>query len=211
MRSIVVSGGKAPSKDLLRSYLKDDDYIIGVDSGCNILKELNIKPNLILGDFDSINKEVLSFFENSNVKIEKFNSEKDYTDTDLGYRRAIGVNPSEVIMFGVTGSRIDHMLGNIGILLKGLKDNVKITIIDDNNKMFIVNENSTIKKEVGSVISFHALSDVVKNLTIKNGKYPLNNYDMTLLEPRAICNEFLDEDILIEFDSGNILVLYTRD
>ncbi|OPF51759.1 thiamine diphosphokinase [Clostridium baratii] len=211
MRSIIVSGGKAPSKELLKEYIKDDDYIVGVDKGCNILKEIEVTPNIILGDFDSIDKEVLNYYKDKNVKIEKFNAEKDYTDTDLGYIKALEVNPSEIILFGATGSRIDHMLGNIGILLKGLRENIKVTIVDDNNKMYAVNKSSLVKKEEGRVISFHALSDIVKNLTIKNGKYPLNNYNMTLLEPRAICNEFLDDDIYIEFDSGIILILYTKD
>lgn len=211
MRSIIVSGGKAPSKELLKEYIKDDDYIVGVDKGCNILREIEVTPNIILGDFDSIDKEVLNYYKDKGVKIEKFNPEKDYTDTDLGYIKALEVNPSEIILFGATGSRIDHMLGNIGILLKGLRENIKVTIVDDNNRMYAVNKSSLVKKEKGCVISFHALSDVVKNLTIKNGKYPLNNYDMTLLEPRAICNEFLDDDIYIEFDSGIILILYTKD
>lgn len=211
MRSIIVSGGKAPSKELLKEYIKDDDYIVGVDKGCNILREIEATPNIILGDFDSIDKEVLNYYKDKGVKIEKFNPEKDYTDTDLGYIKALEVNPSEIILFGATGSRIDHMLGNIGILLKGLRENIKVTIVDDNNRMYAVNKSSLVKKEKGCVISFHALSDVVKNLTIKNGKYPLNNYDMTLLEPRAICNEFLDDDIYIEFDSGIILILYTKD
>lgn len=211
MRSIIVSGGKAPSKELLKEYIKDDDYIVGVDKGCNILREIKATPNIILGDFDSIDKEVLNYYKDKGVKIEKFNPEKDYTDTDLGYIKALEVNPSEIILFGATGSRIDHMLGNIGILLKGLRENIKVTIVDDNNRMYAVNKSSLVKKEKGCVISFHALSDVVKNLTIKNGKYPLNNYDMTLLEPRAICNEFLDDDIYIEFDSGIILILYTKD
>lgn len=211
MRSIIVSGGKAPSKELLKEYIKDDDYIVGVDKGCNILREIEVTPNIILGDFDSIDKKVLNYYKDKGVKIEKFNAEKDYTDTDLGYTKALEVNPSEIILFGATGSRIDHMLGNIGIILKGLRENIKVTIVDDNNKMYAVNKSSLVKKEEGRVISFHALSDVVKNLTIKNGKYPLNNYDMTLLEPRAICNEFLDDDIYIEFDSGIILILYTKD
>ena len=84
-------------------------------------------------------------------------------------------------------------------------------IIDDNNRIYLVNKNSIIKKEEGKVISFHALSDVVKKFTIKNAKYNLTNYDMTILKPRAICNEFLDDDIEISFDSGIILVMYSID
>ena len=114
-------------------------------------------------------------------------------------------------MFGVTGTRLDHTLGNIGLLFNGLKDNINIQIIDKNNRMFIVDKSSVIKKEEGTYVSFHALSEVVKNFTIRDGKYDLTNYDMTLLEPRALCNEFLDGDINISFSEGIILVMYTRD
>ena len=50
-----------------------------------------------------------------------------------------------------------------------------------------------------------------KKLNIIGGKYKLKDYDMKLLEPRAICNEFLDEDIRITFESGLILVNFPKD
>ena len=56
MKVIIVSGGNKPSEKLLKSYIENDDIIIGVDKGCNALFDYNIKPNLILGDFDSIKK-----------------------------------------------------------------------------------------------------------------------------------------------------------
>ncbi|MFC4780595.1 thiamine diphosphokinase [Eubacterium multiforme] len=212
MRAIIVSGGTSPSGKLLKSYLKEDDIIIGVDSGCNTLYKLNIMPNLILGDFDSIDKDVLNYFLSKEVNLERYSSHKDYSDTHLAYRRAKGIyNVSEILMFGVTGTRLDHTLGNIGLLFNGLKDNISIQIIDEHNRMFIVDKSSVIKKEEGSYVSFHALSEVVKNFTIRGGKYDLTDYNMKLLEPRAICNEFLDGDINITFSEGIILVMYTRD
>lgn len=212
MRAIIVSGGTSPSEKLLKSYLKEDDIIIGVDSGCNTLYKLNIMPNLILGDFDSIDKDVLNYFLSKEVNLERYSSHKDYSDTHLAYRRAKEIyKVSEILMFGVTGTRLDHTLGNIGLLFNGLKDNINIQIIDENNRMFIVDKSSVIKKEEGRYVSFHALSEDVENFTIRGGKYDLTNYDMNLLEPRAICNEFLDGDINITFSEGIILVMYTRD
>ena len=78
--------------------------------------------------------------------------------------------------------------------------------------MFIVDKKTTIKNRKNKVLSFHGLSDEVKNFTIKNAKYELERYNLKLLEPRAICNEFLDgEDVQIDFDSGKILVMLTND
>ncbi|PRR84148.1 thiamine diphosphokinase [Clostridium vincentii] len=211
MRAVIVSGGEPPSKSLLLSYLTKDDFLIGVDKGCNCLYDYNLKPNLILGDFDSANEEVIKAFTEDGIEMLKFNPEKDYTDSDLGYIKAKEHGANEILFFGATGSRVDHSLGNIGILLKSLSEGIKLEIIDDHNRIFLINEETTIKGTYGEIISFHALSDVVKNICIKGAKYELSGYDMKLLEPRAICNEFIDSDIRIAFDSGIIMVIFPED
>ena len=211
MRAVIVSGGTPPTKELLLSYLKKDDFLIGVDKGCNCLYDYDLKPNLILGDFDSANKEVIKSFKEAGIEVLKFNPEKDYTDSDLGYIKAKEHGADEILFFGATGSRIDHSLGNIGILLKSLRDGIKLEIIDDNNRIFLIDKETTIKGTYGDIISFHALSDEVKNICIKDAKYELNGYDMKLLEPRAICNEFIHKDISISFDSGIIMVIFPKD
>ncbi|WP_143314861.1 thiamine diphosphokinase [Clostridium sp. HBUAS56017] len=211
MRAIVVSGGYKPSKELLFSYLKEEDIIIGVDKGCNCLYDYGIKPDIILGDFDSAKKEVIESFKIGGSKVLTFNPEKDYTDTDLGYEKAKEEGADEILLFGATGSRVDHMLGNVGILLKALREKIKVEIIDDYNRIFLIDKETSIKGSYGDTISFHALSDTVKNVNIRDAKYKLTNYDITLLEPRAICNEFLNSDIKISFDSGIIMVIFPLD
>ena len=114
-------------------------------------------------------------------------------------------------MFGATGTRVDHMLGNLGLFRNSIIDGVHLEIVDDHNRMFVVNKESTFKGNYGDTISFHALSDEVKKLNIIGAKYSLYDYDMKLLEPRAICNEFLNEDITIKFESGIILVNFPKD
>lgn len=210
-RAVIVTGGNPPSKKLLLSKMAKGDFVIGVDKGCNCLYEYGIVPNLILGDFDSAKKEVIEELKKSGANILQFEPEKDYTDTDLGYVKAKELGYSNILLFGATGSRVDHALGNLGILLKSLNDGVRLEIIDDNNRMFLVDKDSRFSGEFGQLISFHALSDTVKSFNITGAKYELKNYDMKLLEPRAICNEFIDSEIVITFDSGIILVIYPTD
>ncbi|NLK93802.1 MAG: thiamine diphosphokinase [Clostridiales bacterium] len=212
MRAIIVTGGNPPSKELLNRFInKDTDIIIGVDKGCEALYKYNIKPTFILGDFDSASKETVEYFANNKIKIERFSPEKDYTDTHLGIKKALEEGAKEILLFGATGTRIDHTLGNIGLMLMAKENNINIEIIDDHNRAFLVNKQAVLKGKYGEVISFHALSSVVKNFTISGGKYDLEGYDMKFLEPRAICNEFLDGDINISFDSGVIMVIYPLD
>lgn len=210
MRSVIVSGGTAPSKELLLKYIKSDDFIIGVDKGCDALYKYNIKPNIVLGDFDSASSEVVEYFKKEIEDFRKYKPEKDYTDTDLGYITAKENGATEILLFGATGTRLDHMFGNIGIMLKALRENIDLKIIDNYNITYLIDKKTTFSGKFGEEISFHAISDVVKNVEIKGAKYELHSYDMTLFEPRAICNQFIDSDITISFDSGIIMVDYPK-
>ena len=61
------------------------------------------------------------------------------------------------------------------------------------------------------MVSLIPLSEKVENVTIVGAKYTLDKYTMTLLEPRALCNEFLNEDINISFDSGIMMIIFSKD
>ena len=124
---------------------------------------------------------------------------------------AIEKNSNEVILLGATGTRYDHSLSNFGIMLKGLKNNVIVKVIDDNNKIFLTDKPILLKGKKGDIISFQAYCNEVKNFTIKGAKYNLNNYTLKLGDGITTSNEFLEENISISFDSGIIMVLYTND
>lgn len=213
MDVLIVSGGTEPSKELLLEYKNKASFIIGVDKGCNVLYKYNINPNLIVGDFDSGDLKVVEYFKNTGIEVRKYSTHKDYTDTHLAYNIAKELGDvKKIYLLGATGTRFDHSLGNLGLFLNSLEDEIYLEIVDDNNIMFIVDKKTTIKNRKNKVLSFHGLSDEVKNFTIKNAKYELERYNLKLLEPRAICNEFLDgEDVQIDFDSGKILVMLTND
>lgn len=213
MDVLIVSGGTEPSKELLLEYKNKVSFIIGVDKGCNVLYKYNITPNLIVGDFDSGDLKVVEYFKNTGIEVRKYSTHKDYTDTHLAYNIAKELGDvKKIYLLGATGTRFDHSLGNLGLFLNSLEDEIYLEIVDDNNIMFIVDRKTTIKNRKNKVLSFHGLSDEVRNFTIKNAKYELERYNLKLLEPRAICNEFLDgEDVQIDFDSGKILVMLTND
>lgn len=210
-KAVIVTGGKRPLKSTLLKHIEEDDFIIGVDSGCNALYEYNIRPNLILGDFDSINKDVLDYYKNEKIEYIKFNPEKDYTDTDLSYERAKERGYKKIIFFGATGTRVDHTLSNFGVLIKALKEGINAEIIDENNRMFLTDKSLKLFGEPGEIVSFHAISDKVTNFSVKGAKYYLQNYDMSVLEPRAVCNEFLEKGINISFDKGIIMVIFIKE
>lgn len=211
MKAIIVTGGKKPSKKLLDSYIENGDLIIGADKGSEYLYDYEITPNVILGDFDSISEEKLKKIKEKQVEIIKFPPEKDYTDTEIAIMEAMKRGADTIYLFGGLGTRADHSLGNIGLLLTTKNKGARLLIVDDHNKMYLADKNMSLNGSQGEIISFHALSDVVKGFEIRGAKYNLNSYDMHLLDPRAVCNEFIDTPINIKYESGELLIIHAID
>lgn len=211
MKALIVSGGRAPSEELLLGYRKYADIIIGADRGCEVLLKCNVVPTYILGDFDSASKETIEKLEEMGICKFKYKKEKDYTDTELAFKLALDKGATEITLLGVTGTRYDHTLGNIGLLLKALRLDVKAEIVDDNNKIYLINKNTKFIGDLGDIISFQAYFQTVKGLSIKGAKYELNNYDLEIGESITTSNEFLDKQIEVSFEEGNLMVLHTKD
>ncbi|WP_032121782.1 thiamine diphosphokinase [Clostridium amazonitimonense] len=211
MKTVIVSGGKAPSFDLISKETKDCDFIIGADKGAEVLYKYGIKPNILLGDFDSIDKDVLMYFKNNLEFIDVYPVEKDFTDTELALLKAIEKQSEKIVFLGCTGSRLDHVLANIGLLRRCLKEGIEAYIKDDNNCIFLTDKSCKLEGEKGEIISFQAFGEVVKGFNIYNAKYELRNYNLSLGDPVTVSNEFLHNDISISFERGIVIVIYSKD
>lgn len=210
MKILIVSGGKAPSKDIINSYIEQGYEIIAADSGANCLYRYGITPKILLGDFDSIDKEILNYFKDK-TEILTVPKEKDFTDTDLALNIAIERKAKEIVFLGCTGSRMDHFLGNLCVLYKALEKNIKAYIVDENNSITMINSPTTISGKKGDCFSLIAFKEDVKNLTIKGAKYELNSYYLSLSDNLTLSNEFIKEEVSLTFDSGTVILMRCND
>lgn len=210
MKAIIVSGGKSPERDLFTSYVEPGDVIIAADRGGEFLKEIGIMPDVLLGDFDSLSEETLEFFK-GRCEIMKFDAVKDFTDTEAAYLKAREYSPLSYLFFGCTGVRLDHFLGNLGLLEEALNEGKDAYIIDGNNKIGMISSPKVIKRDFGDFISFQAFRGDVEGFTIKGARYPLEGYRLRMGDPRTVSNEFEGETMEVSFKSGIVIVMKSRD
>lgn len=215
MNTLIISGGEI-NLDFLYKYYNDNknSTIIAVDKGLNALHELNIIPHHIVGDFDSINKDLLSLYSNNtNITIHKYNPEKDYTDTEIAIKLAIDLNSSCINIIGGFGNRIDHLLANIHILMHGLNANIPCYLLDACNKVYLINGTTKIfkSKAYGKYISLIPLTSSVSGLTLKGFKYPLNDYTLPIGVSLGISNEIVDNIATISFKDGILIIIESSD
>lgn len=146
MNTLIITGGNI-NKEFLQKILQKKEYskIIAADKGLEILNKINVKPDFIIGDFDSVNKKILEKYKN--IPITYLKPEKDFTDTHMALKLAIEQGFKNISIVGAIGTRFDHCIANVHILKEALENNVEVEIINENNKIKLVNKETKIKKE----------------------------------------------------------------
>ncbi|MGO5074809.1 thiamine diphosphokinase [Clostridium sporogenes] len=211
MKAIIIAGGKAPSKELLKQEMKDSSYIICADSGANCLYEYGITPDFILGDMDSIDKRTFSYFKEKGVYMDKYPKDKDFTDGLVALNKAIELKADTIALLGCIGNRIDHILGNLGFLEICLKNNIKAYIKDENNEIFLTDKNISLKPRKSKYFSLQAYGSNVEGVTLFNAKFPLENYTLKMGDTLTTSNEFTDKELHIYIKSGTLIVIISKD
>lgn len=188
--------------------------IIAVDKGLEELYELSMIPSHVVGDFDSVSKEIFEYYQNnSQIIFHKYNPEKDNTDTDIAMQLAIQLKSSRITILGALGKRMDHTLANIHILKYALDLNIPCQIVDSYNKIYLIKGNHTFYKNstYGKYISLIPLTTEVKEITLKGFKYLLDKYSLPIGVSLGISNEIVEEIATIELKSGILIVIESRD
>lgn len=215
MKYLIVSGGYA-SDEFVSEIIRRGGFevVMAADSGLDFLYRTGIMPDVIVGDFDSVKWDALDYFrEFEHIEMCMLNPEKDDTDTEFAIREAIRRGASKITIVGGTGTRIDHVLGNICLLGIGLEENVKIVLLDEHNRIRMIDKPLVLKKEeqYGQYISLVPYSDRVTGVTLTGLKYPLTDYTMGGFNSLGISNEIVDEEATISLTSGQLLVIESRD
>ncbi len=215
MKALIVTGGDI-KLDLLKKYGEEykKETIIAVDKGLEKLSKLNIVPTHIVGDFDSISKEILEPYQaNKQIIFHKYNPEKDNTDTDIAIRLAIQLKSEAITILGALGKRMDHSLANIHILKYALDSKIPCQIIDNYNKIYLIEDKHTLyqNKTYGKYISLIPLTSKVEGITLNGFKYPLTNDSMPIGLSLGVSNEIVEEVATIELKKGIIIVIESKD
>ncbi len=176
------------------------------------LEEIKIQPTYIVGDFDSVDNNVLKQYANSNVKIKRLIPEKDFTDTESALELAISLNVNSITIIGGIGTRIDHTIANIHILKLALDKNIDVKIVDENNEIRLVNENMQIVKDNNyKYISFIPLTTEVTGITLKGFKYNLDNYTLKIGTSLGISNEQVENIATVNLEKGILIMIKSKD
>lgn len=211
MKALIISNGEIEDIDLLKKVSEDVDFILCADGGANYAIKASVKPDLVVGDLDSIDLDVLDRLKGQNIKFIKFPTKKDNTDTELAIEYLIDKGYDEIILTGVIGSRIDHTLANMMLLYKLLKLGIKGKIINHKNTIYLTDSSLTLKKKEGTFVSVIPIIGTSANVTLKGFEYELNNRVYETSSTLGISNIIVEDEGYIELKDGVCFVIESRD
>lgn len=220
MTVIIIAGGSI-DEDFTRGFIEGFNesslFIIACDRGYEACERMGITPSLVVGDFDSAKSGTYERVLASSVEIVKLNPIKDDTDAEAALDIAISrTTPlDEIYLLGATGTRLDHVMGNLGLLGKGLKNERIVIMIDSHNFIEMIEPGTTygISKidQFGKYISVFSYMEPVKGLTMKGFKYPVENAEVTGFNTLTVSNELVEDCGTITIESGYLIVMQTKD
>lgn len=211
MKVIIFTNGEYQNIVFYEEYLKEikADYLICADGGANFVRELDLKPDIIIGDMDSITAETRAFFKE--IRFECYSSQKDETDTELAINHAIKLGADKVIILGGLGSRIDHCLANIYLLKRFMDVGIEAEIVNENNHIRLIGETTAFHFPIGTLVSILPIGGDVEGLTITGFEYPITEGQMTIDKPYGISNVTSKNTQRIVFKKGILMVVMPED
>ncbi|MDO5754707.1 MAG: thiamine diphosphokinase [Tissierellia bacterium] len=199
---IIGPGGISPR--LFNEYMKISDYVIACDRGARHFKNQYQRPDLYIGDFDSIDPK-----DCENIPKDKmihFPKKKDYTDFELALKYT--PDQSTIYALGFLGGRLDHELANIMLLKKMYDEQRSLIILNENNEISWLEETQWIlaKHKYLSIIPLTSME-----ISMEGVAYPLNHRHVQLAETLTISNEIRDEKALIKVHEGYGILIQAED
>lgn len=209
-RIILIAGGNLGEWTLRN--ISEDDWLVGVDRGALFLVQNGLAPRLAIGDFDSVSDEEKAQIERHSLQFSSCDPVmKDLTDTEMAFIWALEQKPDEIVLMGAVGSRFDHTLANVHLLLKGLRANINCRIVDETNEIRITDSKLAVKRDHFAHLSLLPLTPEVTGITLSGFQYPLENATLCIGDTLGISNVLVAETGTIEVQTGQLLVIKSKD
>lgn len=209
-RVLIFAGGNIDPVFL--QQIRNDDMIIGADRGALFLVEHGISPDISVGDFDSVNAEEMERIKSHSKELMTCDAvDKDLTDTELAIDLAIEKNASEIVMIGVVGSRLDHTLSNIQMMLRGMQHQITSVIWDTNNYITLTGTGCEIIDRGYTYVSLIPLTPEVTGIQLEGFMYPLEKATLKMGQSLGVSNRLTGERGTVRIDSGLLLIIQSKD
>ena len=207
----IVGGGP---RELLPSLRRDDGadvHWVGVDRGTTALLEAGLQPVRAFGDFDSVPAEEVAKLQQMLPDLEIWPAEKDKTDMEIALDWAVEQDACHIRLFGATGGRLDHLFGNVELLLKYAGRPIEIVDRQNVLTVHLPGVHTITRDDRYRYVSYIPISETVAGLTLIGFKYPLADCHISRGSTLCISNELIQSSGTFSFSEGILMMIRSSD
>lgn len=178
MSCLIVGGGEL-DKIWAQGFaaMHPDAMTIACDSGIRFFRDIFECPDIFVGDFDSADPELVSYYEEKEQTLmHPLPVHKDVTDSEEALHIALAAGCDPIYLIGMTGGRIDHTLANVQMLRQAARAGVRAFILDPLTRAYIISAASS-SDPVSSYMSVKEFESVNSDpVGAEAGKQPTSGY-----------------------------------
>ncbi|MEE9276944.1 MAG: thiamine diphosphokinase [Dehalococcoidia bacterium] len=213
MKVVVGLGGEMQDTALLRDRVAGADLIIGADSGAARLVACGIRPNLVTGDFDSLDPALLAELQMAGTDSVPHPDPENITDAEAALRLAAERGADEVVLLGTHGAeRLDHSFGSMLLTVNAAYSSLRITIIDGWTEAVGLRGDGRrsvrFEGETGDYVSLVALTERVTGVRTEGLRWPLRDGELRLGTTQGVSNELAGREGGFEIKGGAALATH---
>lgn len=186
------------------------EYLISADGGLRHMRKLGVKPDLVIGDLDSISEEDSKWILENHIETRKFPEKKDQTDLELALLAAVDRAGDPITVVGALGGRIDQTLTNIFLLLMPELQNTDIRFDNGHEELFLIQNHGKVVGKKGDTVSLLPLLSPAMGIRTKGLKYPLQDEILFPERSRGVSNKMESDKAEVTLKSGVLLCIHTR-
>lgn len=206
MRCVIIAGSPDADIDFMAKQLKNCNYLICADKGYAYAKNVGIKPDMIVGDFDSYNGELPN-----DCEIIKLDSHKDDTDLLHCVDVALARGYNSFTILAATGGRFDHTFANVSVLMYLDKKGAEGEIISEKEIIrFLSKGDYSFNGYKGKTFSLFPFGCDSVNVTYSGAEYPLDSYSLTAENPMGVSNVFITDEANVKINYGNAIIIINK-
>lgn len=193
--------------DVREAYTpRKDDYVLCADGGYAHALAAGVKPDLVIGDGDSLH--------NVDVPPElmlRVPVEKDDTDTMLCIRYALKEGFTDCVIVGGVGGRLDHTLANLQTLAFAYEHGMRAMLCDSQDCVLLLGPGELeLPRREGFTLSLFSYTERCDGVTIRGVHYPLTDALLTQAFPLGVSNAFEAEQACISVRKGLLLIVMSK-
>lgn len=209
-RLVIFANGLVPDPDRIRALLREKDVLVCADGGTRLALVLDVLPEVVIGDLDSIAGADRARIESAGIPLREYPHDKDETDLELAVQYALERKPAGILIVGALGGRLDHTVANIAMLSDSRLEGIDCRLDDGVEEVMLCRGQARIDGRADDLVSLIPWGNPVTGVRTQGLRWPLVGETLYSHKTRGVSNEMLGEAAEVSIAGGLLLIIHTR-